>query len=1600
MDARSFSSPPGLARLNIRQRLRNVGSAIAALAIGVSLVLVPSNATPAAAESSLAGTTIRSGNTFYAFVDAGETLDARFTQSGVSAGGVASTITVSRPGAAPTSCVIPAAAPTGYACAWNGLEAPTAGIWEIAFRNADDVHNGRYVDWDIDVRSGGVEVPGRVWVDKYTVAQLVYDGVDLPLYYQAKTGDQYRAVYRDFNGVDAVFVADATGIRADGSCEPYYQSALPLPWGGGLGTPHSISGGECGPLYKIFFAAPAEDLPASAPMHDGGTEWILPDIVDPEITGLTFTPESGSIQSGTISFAVSNYFAPLSIQIDADGNGAYDDDVDRELTHTVTDGNEAVTFDGIDGLGAPIPADREITIRAQIDRTGEIHFVNDDVEKRGGGIEVTAMRGASAGDATLYWDDTHINTQQDQRCSALVGPVSALDGVDSTGGAHGWPLCANPGSSNANDGIRGSYGDRRMVQEWTYRSVDVARSVTVDARSGDVTVEKSADPASGTAVHAGDVIDYTLTFRNVGTADGLVDHDDVIDGVLDDATMTSAPVSSDPALEVSAVVGGRFTVDGVLAAGQTVTVSYSVTVNADDERGDHVLANFVVPGGEDAPATCASDSTLCTEHPVPMLMISKTSDADNTTRGGDTVTYTVTATNMGGFAYTDENPASVTDDLSGLLDDASYNDDAAANRAGEVTYSEPKLSWSGALGVGEAVSLSYTITVGAGGDGVVRNVAFIGEPADPTPVCDGDTDAADRTCAATEFELPRLRVSKSADVTELPAEGGTVTYAVTVTNDGPGAYTEDAPAHLTDDLRGVLDDAEFGEILEPATGAAFDADARELTWSGALAANASTTVRYTVVVGADRGDNALTNVACVPELETAPGASACSEVRIPLAELDVRKSVTPDDGTAVDPGQRVTYTLSFASVGTADASVDMVDDLAGVLDDAELVSDSVDVSSTALTAAVDDTDLRIGGSVPAGETVTVSYTVQVKPYAQQGDHLLNNVVQNPDGTCQDGGCPQTQNPIRHFSVTKSADAAQAGARTGEVVEYTIRVTNDGEGDYTASIPAGMTDDLSDVLDDAVYNDDATATASDGTPVAAPEFSTPVLSWSGPLAAGTTVDIVFSVTVNNNGDAVLRNTATPVCTGDALCDPATPPVTVPLPRITPSKSSLPETGSTVVAGEQITYSLTFSNDGQAGGVVDATDDLSRVLDDADLTGAPRATSPDVSVAFDEDQALLRIEGPLAAGETVTVTYEVTVRADGERGDNLLRNVLTPDELPYTCAEGDDDCSDFTPPSTEHPAGELVDSKASDPASGSTVRAGQLVTYTLHFENIGKAPVEVARDDVLSQVLDDATVVSAPAASDPALSVSAVSNERFTITGTLQPGARAQVSYTVEVNADGARGDDRLGNFLVDAGAEPPVECVAVEGQQPDCTVHHVSDVVVTKTSDPESGSMVREGGHVTYTLSFRNVSKNPDASDVAVDYTDHLSGVLDDASLVDAPSASSTALTPRVEEESIRVVGALASGEHATVSYTVEVSPWNEQSDHQLDNVVAMTGTEPVCVAGNGLCTTHPLRQPDPLATTGAEPAWVAAGTGLALAAVGAWLLLRRRRTVPSDSLQD
>ncbi|WP_418061213.1 VWA domain-containing protein [Pimelobacter simplex] len=1132
---------------------------------------------------------------------------------------------------------------------------------------------------------------------------------------------------------------------------------------------------------------------------------------------------------------------------------------------------------------------------------------------------------------------------------------------------------------------------------------------------GALGVTKTSDPVSTTPLTPGQVVTYTLTFANGGGAAAAVDHTDHLAAVLDDADLVPGSLTAQPGLTATLAGDGQsFRVTGSVAGGASLTVTYQVEVKAAG-FGDGRLDNYVRPTGTTPPTSCLPADRLCTTHPVPgALTVVKDSDpvSGTTVAPGGQVTYAVVLTNTGG------RPVAVdhTDHLAGVLDDAVVTTApafAGASHGLTLTPAADRFTLTGDLPAGTAVRVTYTVTVKTSGfgDGTLLNVVRPGTEQPPTgPCAPGDALCTEHPIAG------KLDVVKSSD----PADGSTVApgdevdYTLTFRNTGgrPVAVDHtDLLAELLDDATVTTDPASSDPALtvSPSPLGA----AQQFTVTGLVPAGATYTVTYTATVKQSGfGDGVLTNVVVktgdTPPATCQTGDPLCTEHPV-AGRLKVVKSSDPAPGTPVAPGADVAYTLTFENTGGSPVGVDHVDHLAAVLDDATLTAGPSAQAPLTATLAGDGQSFAVTGSLPAGATATVTYTVQVKA-AGFGDGNLLNVVRRtgvvPPTDCATGDELCTEHPVPgRLDVVKSSDPADGTAvRPGATIDYTLTFRHSGG----QSVPVDFTDDLSELLDDASVTTDPVSSDPDLTVDPSPLGGADSFTVTGTLGGEKTVRITYRVTVKaaaDMGDGVLTNVLVETgTTPPSTCAPGDPLCTEhPVPgRLDVAKSSDPVTGSVVEPGAAITYRLRFANTGGRAVAVDHVDHLAKVLDDTDLTAAPAIVGADggLSVSAVADEAF-RVTGDLAPGAEVVVAYTVTVKRAG-RGDSVLLNFLTPggQQPPATCEPTTTLC-------TEHPVTEIKAVKSVDPATGSRVLPGQVLTYRLTFTNAGGTTAPVRYADHLGGVLDDAVVTTAPyvVGGGSGLALTAIEDQVLTIGGTLAAGATAVVAYQVTVKTS-QRGDSVLTNFLMgDDGEIPPTSCPAPNGV---CTQNPVGQLAVTKSSDPVSGTKVREGDTVRYLLTFTNRGAAPHD----VDYTDRLRDVLDDAVLTSLPRIDGAAHGLQVSPltgDRFTVTGRLAAGRTVTVSYAVRVHETG-RGDHLLVNFLTEGTTKPpaTCVpkgASGATCTVHPVTPTPPTPTGSDDPpgGWLpnAGGPSLllllaGLLALGGGLFFVTRRRAVGD----
>jgi len=368
------------------------------------------------------------------------------------------------------------------------------------------------------------------------------------------------------------------------------------------------------------------------------------------------------------------------------------------------------------------------------------------------------------------------------------------------------------------------------------------------ATSVPVAVLTMTNTAGTPTVTPGGTVSYTITAANTGQVP-LADINFTIPltGVLDDAVYNGDAGATEGNLSYASP---DLTYDGDLDPGQSAVITYTVTVNNPD-TGDKQLTSTLTsttPGSSCPPTATPAACTATVTVLIPALTITQAASVTTTTPGS-VVSYTITVDNTGQTPYTG---ATVTDDLTSIQNDATYNSDAAAT-AGAVSYTDPVLTWTGTLNPGDTATITFSITVNNPdlGDKHLNNTVTSTDPGSTCP----PTGPAPACSTAVTVLVPALRITKTANVSTT-TPGSAVSYTITLRDTGQTSYTG---ATVTDDLTSVLDDAAYNANAI-ATAGTLSYTAPTLTWTGNLSPGGTATITYSVTVNnPETGNDTLVN---------------------------------------------------------------------------------------------------------------------------------------------------------------------------------------------------------------------------------------------------------------------------------------------------------------------------------------------------------------------------------------------------------------------------------------------------------------------------------------------------------------------------------------------------------------------------------------------------------------------------------------------------------------------------------------------------------------------------------------------------------------------
>ena len=820
------------------------------------------------------------------------------------------------------------------------------------------------------------------------------------------------------------------------------------------------------------------------------------------------------------------------------------------------------------------------------------------------------------------------------------------------------------------------------------------------------------------------------------------------------------------------------------------SIDLTVTAVA-DEYG--VLTNIVSVGDKSASADVN----------VPEIIPGKSVDVENP-NFGDTVTYTVTVTNNG---IVDAKNVVVVDHLDkGLKYVGSSNN-------GVYDAATHTVTWIVDIDAGSSIDL--TVTAVADEYGVLTNIVSVGDKS-----------------ASADVNVPEIIPGKSVDV-ENPNFGDTVTYTVTVTNNG----IVDAKNVV------VVDHLDKGlKYVGSSNNGVYDAATHTVTWIVDIDAGSS--IDLTVTAVADEY-GVLTNIVSVGD------KSASADVTVPEITPDKTVNITNPNF-----GDKVEYTITVSNNGVGDAKqVVVVDTLNEGLTFVSASDNGVwDPVKRTVTWTVD---------LAKGEFKVFNLIATVSAYG----NILNTVVVGDKSSSVNIAVPE-------IIPGKSVDVENPNF--GDTVTYTVVVTNDGVGDAKQVV-------VRDTLDKGLKFIKATGTYTwDG--------DSRTITWIVDLAKGESQ--TFYVTAVADEYGVLTNNVT---VGD---NTASADVTV--PEITPDKI-VDITNPNF--GDAVTYTVTVTNNGiwDANNVV-VKDVLGEGLKFVSATG---------EYTWDGDSRTVTWVVDLANGKSQTFYVTAVVESYG-----VLTNDVT---------VGDKSASaDVTVP-------EIIPDKT---VNITNPNFGDKVEYTITVSNNG---VGDAKQVVVVDTL----------------------NEGLTFVSASDNGVWDPVKRTVTWTVDLAKGEFKVFNLIATVSAYGNILNTVVVGDKSSSVNIAVPEIIPGKSVDVENPNF---GDTVTYTVTVTN-NGIVDAKNVVV--VDHLdkglkyvgssnNGVYDAAThtvtwIVDIDAGSSIDLTVTAVADEYGVLTNIVSVGDKSASADVNVPEIIPGKSVDVENPnFGDTVTYTVTVTNNGI----------------------------------------------------
>ncbi|HJU21977.1 MAG TPA: hypothetical protein VJ891_05670, partial [Casimicrobiaceae bacterium] len=744
------------------------------------------------------------------------------------------------------------------------------------------------------------------------------------------------------------------------------------------------------------------------------------------LTGGTLAGGASCTVSVTVSSAAAGTYANVSDPVSATTAGTGNT---ASAGLTVDAPNPAIGLLKQVGTSATGPWFKFVTVtpstplyyRFTAENTGDVALNPFDVSD-------PTLAGTAVDPATCAWSSPNSPTTLpalpvasatiDPTATCVVGPISAMSGD-------------RPNTATAH----GTFGG--AVYDSTASNAEYLGALPGFSLLKQVSTLASGPWASAIDVAVGNDVFYKFLLVNTGAF--ALSSINVSDAQVDTSTCTfTDPLPIDGA--TTCVVGP------VAASG----APGSTTINTATGHG--------MNGG--TPVDTAPSSASYTISSTNADLAITKDDGTTSVVAGGTTTYTITVTNNGPSEVSD---ATVADNAPAGMSFTSWTCSVAdPGSGGTVTTACGAASGAGNLNTtvtmknGAVVTYVVQAAISGGASGTLANTATVAPPsgiADPTP---GNNSATDTDTVTAATPIADLAIAKD-DGTATVNAGGTTTYTITVTNNGPSSVTgatlsDPAVAGLA--KTSVACSATPGQCATPPSVGQLESGftlpllANGATYRIAVTANvtaATGSVSNTATVVAPAGTN---------DPNPANNSATDSDTVNPLV-VSADIAVTNTDGVvSVAPGGNTTYTITITNNGPDDVTNGTLVDTApaGVVFGAWTCSvtnpGSGGTVTTACGAANGTGNLNTTVTMKSGAVIVYTVPATIAPGASGSvsntatvavpPGVIDSVPANNSSTDTDG-VVAIASAIADLSLGKSSDTARVAP--GGTVTYTIVVTN-------------------------------------------------------------------------------------------------------------------------------------------------------------------------------------------------------------------------------------------------------------------------------------------------------------------------------------------------------------------------------------------------------------------------------------------------------------------------------------------------------------------------------------------------------------------------------